>query len=75
MRATMSTIIFISVVVRVALFLVSGFLLKMELGIAVLSLLGFMMGGMIVGLRLHSRMKPDDVRRVVHMLLVVSGSS
>ena len=43
----MSTIIFISVVVRVALFLVSGFLLKMELGIAVLSLLGFMMGGMI----------------------------
>jgi len=75
MRATMSTIISISVVVRVVLFLVSGLLVKMELGIAVLALLGFMIGGMIVGMRLHSRMKPDDVRRVVHMLLVVSGSS
>lgn len=75
MRATMSTIISISVVVRVVLFLVSGLLFKMELGVAVLALLGFMMGGMSVGMRLHLRMKPDDVRRVVHMLLVVSGSS
>lgn len=75
MRATMSSIIAISVVVRVALFLLSGLLLKADIGIAAVVLLGFMAGGMMLGMRLHTRMKPENVRRVVHALLVVSGSS
>jgi uncharacterized protein len=75
LRATMGTIIAISVVVRVVIFLLSGLLLKMALGIAVLALVGFMAGGMLLGMRLHSRMKVDDVRRVVHVLLLLSGSS
>lgn len=75
MRATMSTIIAISVVVRVVIFLLSGLLLKADLGIAVITLLGFMAGGMLMGMKLHGRMKPEQVRKVVHLLLVVSGIS
>ena len=75
MRATMSSIIAISVVIRAVLFLLSGLLLKVDLGLATLGLLGFMAGGMMLGMRLHTRMKPEHVRRVVNLLLVVSGSS
>ena len=75
MRATMSTMISISVVVRVIIFLLSGLLLKADLGIAVIALLGFMAGGMLLGMKLHNRMKPEQVRKVVHLLLVGSGSS
>lgn len=75
MRATMSTIISISVVVRVVIFLLSGLLLKADLGIAVIALVGFMAGGMLLGMKLHKCMKPEQVRKVVHLLLVVSGSS
>ena len=75
LRATMSTIIAISVMIRIVAFALTGLLLKMELGVAALALLGFMAGGLLLGMRLHSRMKANDVRRVVHVLLVVSGSS
>jgi uncharacterized protein len=75
MRATMSTLIAISVAVRIVAFTLAGLLLKTELGLAALALLGFMAAGLLLGLRLHSKMKPDNVRRVVHVLLVVSGSS
>lgn len=75
MRATMSTLIAVSVVMRIVLFSLAGLLLKIELGVAVLALAGFMAGGLLLGMHLHSRMKADDVRRVVHVLLVVSGSS
>jgi uncharacterized protein len=74
MRATMSTIIAIGVVVRIVVFSLAGLLLKMELGMAALALMIFMAGGLLLGMRLHSRMKADHVRRVVHVLLVVSGS-
>jgi uncharacterized protein len=75
MRATMSSIIAISVVVRILAFALTGLLLNMALGAAALALFVFMAGGLLLGLRLHSRMKAQDVRRVVHVLLVVSGSS
>lgn len=75
MRATMSTLIAISVAVRIVVFALAGLLLKTELGLAALALLGFMAAGLLLGLRLHTRMKPENVRRVVHVLLVVSGSS
>lgn len=75
MRATMSAIIAISVVVRVVIFLLSGLLLNADLGLALLALFGFMVGGMMLGMRLHSRMKPEHVRRVVHLLLIISGGS
>jgi uncharacterized membrane protein YfcA len=50
-------------------------LLKIDLGIALIALLGFMAGGMGLGMKLHKRMKPEQVRKVVHLLLVASGSS
>jgi uncharacterized membrane protein YfcA len=40
-----------------------------------IALLGFMAGGMLLGMKLHSRMKPEQVRKVVHLLLIISGSS
>lgn len=75
MRATMSTIIAISVLVRLVIFSVAGLLIKRELGIAALALCLFMGGGLLLGMRLHARMKPEEVRRMVHVLLVVSGTS
>ena len=75
MRATMSSIIAISAAVRVVIFLLSGLLLRMDIGLAVVSLFGFMAGGMLLGMRLHSHIKPQNVRRLVDALLVVSGSS
>lgn len=75
MRATMSTIVAISVVVRIVVFALAGLLLNLELGAAALALLGFMAGGLMLGLRLHSRMQPAQIRHVVHVLLVVSGTS
>jgi uncharacterized protein len=75
MRATMSTIIAISVVVRIVVFTLAGLLLNKEIGLAALALVGFMAGGLMLGMRLHSRMKPEQIRRVVHVLLVASGTS
>ena len=75
MRATMSTIIAISVAVRVVVFSLAGLLLKIELGLGALSLALFMTGGLFLGMRLHTRMNAEQVRRVVYALLVVSGTS
>jgi uncharacterized protein len=75
MRATMSTIITISVVVRIVVFALAGLLLNKQVGVAALALLVFMAGGLMLGLRLHSHMRPEQIRHVVHVLLVVSGTS
>ena len=75
LRATMSSLIAISVAVRIVALSLAGLLLNMALGAAALALVGFMAGGLLLGLRLHARMKANDVRRVVHVLVVVSGSS
>lgn len=75
LRATMSTIIAISVLVRLVVFSIAGLLLKPALGLGALGLCLFMAGGLLFGMRLHARMRPDDVRRVVYVLLVLSGAS
>ena len=75
MRATMSTIISVSVLVRIVVFSIAGLLLKIEPGIGALALMLFMAGGLMLGLRLHTRMNADQLRRVVYVLLLVSGSS
>ena len=75
MRATMSTIISVSVLVRIVVFSLAGLLLKIELGIGALALMLFMAAGLMLGMRLHARMNADQLRRVVYVLLLVSGSS
>ena len=75
MRATMSTIIAVSVVVRLVVFTIAGLMLKIELGVGALALALFMVAGLFLGMRLHTRMDADQVRRVVHVLLVISGGS
>lgn len=75
MRATMSTIISVSVVVRIVVFSLAGLLIKRELGIGALVLLPCMAAGLLLGLRLHTRMNADQLRRTVYCLLLVSGSS
>lgn len=75
MRATMSTIISVSVLVRIVVFSIAGLLLKIEIGIGALALMLFMASGLLLGMRLHSRMNADQLRRVVYVLLLVSGSS
>ena len=75
MRATMSTIISVSVLVRIVVFSLAGLLLKRELGIGALVLLPCMAAGLLLGLRLHTRMNAVQLRRTVYCLLLVSGSS
>jgi len=75
LRATMSSIIAVAVFVRLVIFSFAGLLLKPELGWGWLFLCPFLALGLYTGMQLHSRMKPDDIRRSVYALLVVSGGS
>ena len=71
----MSTIISVSVLVRIVVFSIAGLLLKIELGIGALALMLFMASGLLLGMRLHARMNADQLRRLIYVLLLVSGSS
>lgn len=75
LRATMATLVAISAWARVVIFAVAGLLLKLALGAWFLALYPFMWVGLTLGARLHARLNPDQVRRVVCVVLVASGFS
>ena len=75
MRSAMSTLIAISVLLRIPIFALAGLLFKMELVYGWLGLLPAVVGGLYLGMRLHDRMAPAQMKRMIYLLLVVSGSS
>ena len=75
LRATMATLVEISAWARVVIFTVAGLLLKLALGLFAVALCPFMWVGLRLGARLHDHLNADQVRRVVNLLLIVSGLS
>ena len=75
LRSTMSTIIAISVLLRIPIFALAGLLFKWELVIGWLGLLPALVAGMYLGMRLHDRMEPAQMKRMIYVLLVASGGS
>jgi len=75
MRATMSVLILISGVTRFVAFVASGLLLSWPIFGAWLFLLPFTIGGAHLGMKLHDRLSLANVRRVIYVILLLSGAS
>lgn len=75
MRATMSTLILMSGLTRFIMFVVNGLLLSWAIATAWLLLLPCVWGGATVGMKLHDRLSIHNVRRAIHIVLLLSGSS
>ena len=75
LRSAMSTIIAISVLLRIPIFALAGLLFKMELVWGWLALLPVLVTGLYLGMRLHDRMQPEQLKRMIYVLLVASGGS
>ncbi|HEX4326558.1 MAG TPA: sulfite exporter TauE/SafE family protein [Burkholderiales bacterium] len=75
MRATMSTLILMSGLTRFLMFIANGLLLSWTIATAWLLLLPCVWGGAIVGMKLHDRLSLAHVRRMIHVVLLLSGAS
>jgi uncharacterized protein len=75
LRATLSTMFTLNTGVRLVLFLLSGLLLQREVWLGVLYLLPFMALGLFIGHRLHLRLTPAHIARVISVLLLLTGVS
>jgi uncharacterized membrane protein YfcA len=75
MRATMSTLILTSGLTRFVMFLANGLLLSWPIATAWLLLLPCVLGGATLGMKLHDRLSLAHVRRVIYVVLLLSGAS
>ncbi len=75
MRATMGAVFIVSTGTRLVLFLVSGLLLQRDVWLAFAALVPLVFVGLYVGHRLHGRMSPMQVARLLSLLLLGSGIS
>jgi uncharacterized membrane protein YfcA len=73
LRATMATVIVMSVWLRVALFLVAGVLLDARLLLLIGGLVPVLALGLVLGHRLHMRLSNAGVLRLIAALLTVNG--
>ena len=75
LRATTAAGILVSTVTRALLFGVTGLLAQEGVLLSALALLPAVLGGLLVGQRLHARVDASQVLRAVYLLLLVSGLS
>jgi uncharacterized membrane protein YfcA len=75
LRATLATIFSLNAAARLTLFLFSGLLLQLEVWIAALYLLPFMVLGLMIGHRIHLRLDRMQIARLVSLLLLGTGVS
>jgi uncharacterized membrane protein YfcA len=61
--------------VRLILLLISGLLLQAQVWWGALYLLPFMALGLIIGHRLHLRLTPAHIARIISVLLLLTGIS
>jgi len=73
-RATLATMVFFSVIIRLVLFALAGLIFGSELLVAAL-LLPFMFLGLWIGGRVHLRIAPARLARLVSLLLLAAGAS
>jgi uncharacterized membrane protein YfcA len=75
LRATMSLMITISVILRTTVFIVTGLLLQLPVVAAAIVLLPLMFIGYYLGNRAHHALSRAGVMKVIAVLLVVNGAS
>ncbi|HWI34990.1 MAG TPA: sulfite exporter TauE/SafE family protein [Burkholderiales bacterium] len=75
LRATTAAGILVSTVTRALLFGVTGLLAQEGVLLSALALLPAVLGGLLVGQRLHARVDASQVLRAVYLLLLISGLS
>lgn len=75
LRATLSVVFATSTGLRIALFLLTGFLLDLKLWIAAAVLFPVMLAGTVLGRRVSTRLSRPLVLRFMALLLVASGAS
>lgn len=75
MRATMSAVFVVSTGTRLLLFLVSGLLFNAQMWLSFAGLLPMVFIGLYVGHRLHGRLTPAQIARLLSLLLLGSGVS
>jgi hypothetical protein len=75
LRATMSLMITISVILRTTVFIVTGLLLQLPVVAAAIVLLPLMFIGYYLGNRVHHALSRAGVMKVIAVLLVVNGAS
>jgi uncharacterized membrane protein YfcA len=71
----MSTLILMSGLTRFLMFLANGLLLSWTIATAWLLLLPCVWGGATLGMKLHDRLSLANVRRMIHIVLLLSGTS
>ena len=74
-RATASTIIFISSSSRAVIYAVTGLLLQVATAIGVVVLAPFVWLGLKTGTRIHVGLSQEQMRRVIGVILVITGLS
>lgn len=74
-RATVSMMITLSTIVRIVSYLIGGLLLSAKLLLTALLLLPLALLGIALGTRLHLGLTDVQTRRVIGVLLLLSGSS
>ena len=74
LRATLATMLFISVSSRILMLGVAG-LLSARVGLTALVLLPFAFGGLALGTHIHLRLSREAFARIVAVLVVIAGMS
>jgi uncharacterized membrane protein YfcA len=75
MRTTLAAIFSISTGFRLVIFLLSGLLLQAEVWWGVALMLPGMLAGLLIGYRLHGRLRREQAVMAVNVLLLASGLS
>lgn len=75
LRASLSAMFSINTAARLGLFLFSGLLLQKDVWIGALYLLPFMALGLSIGHRIHLKLSPGQIARLVSLLLLAAGLS
>lgn len=75
LRATMAVVVFISAVLRLSAFAVSGMLVDAQLHMLALGMVPFCMIGVVLGSKMRKRLSPVRLKRTMLQLLLVSGAS
>jgi uncharacterized protein len=74
LRATSSVLVTLSVLIRTTVFVVTGLLLQLPVLVTAGALLPFMLGGFVLGNRLHFTMSREGVMRFIALLLIANGA-
>jgi uncharacterized membrane protein YfcA len=75
LRATVSGLITVSTITRIAMYAITGLLQDFKLIVAAAAMIPVMWLGILIGTRLHLGLSADQLRRIIGVLLLINGAS